>query len=115
MTEPVPPIDDELVSAVLDGEATPAERALVEGSPAGRRRLEQLRATAAAVGEPVEPLSPAVVDRLVGRALDENLRSEPASTLSPMARPSRRRWAPAVAAAAAAILAVGGIVALARS
>ena len=34
------PIDDELLSAVLDGEATAEERALVEGSPDALARLE---------------------------------------------------------------------------
>lgn len=36
--------DDEVVSAYLDGEATPAERALVEGDPELLRRVEALRA-----------------------------------------------------------------------
>jgi hypothetical protein len=60
------PVDDDLVSAVLDGEATSGERALVEGSPEGRRRLEELRAAAAAV----PPLEGATADALIARALD---------------------------------------------
>ena len=55
---------------MLDGEATPGERALVEGSVEGRARLAQLRAVAAAAAEPVAPLPSATVDALVGRALD---------------------------------------------
>jgi hypothetical protein len=114
MTDPEPPIDDDVVSAVLDGEATPDERALVEGSAAGRRRLAELRAVATQLGEPVDPLPLASIDRLVGRALDAG--PQPVHReVAPLhrARPARR-WGAAVAAAAAAVLVAGGIVAVAR-
>jgi hypothetical protein len=111
MTDPEPPIDDDVVSAVLDGEATPDERALVEGSAAGRRRLAELRAVATQLGEPVDPLPLASIDRLVGRALDAG--PQPVHReVAPLhrARPARR-WGAAVAAA---VLVAGGIVAVAR-
>ena len=47
---------DELVSAYLDGEATPAEIAEVEASDALLARVEELRAVRDAVAEPVTPL-----------------------------------------------------------
>ena len=115
------PIDDELVSAVLDGEATPAERALVEGSVEGRARLAQFRAVAAAA-ETVAPLPPTVVDQLVGRALDA---AAPVSAPAPVDLPRRRarrdggelwrRWGTAVAAVAAVVIVVAGIVALGKT
>lgn len=117
MTEPEPPIDDELVSAVLDGEATPDERALVEGSTAGRRRLEELRAISAHVREPVEALSPSAVDRLVGRALDDlgTGRSEVTPLREAPGR-SVHRWGPAVAAAAVVVIvALGAVLAITRT
>jgi hypothetical protein len=114
MTDPEPPIDDDVVSAVLDGEATPDERALVEGSAAGRRRLADLRAVAEEVGRPVDPLPSATIDRLVGRALDAGPQSA-RGEVAPLHRArSARRWGAAVAAAAAAVLVAGGIVAVAR-
>ena len=127
MNEPEPPIDDELVSAVLDGEATPDERALVEASAAGRRRLEQLRRVRDQVQEPVDPLSGDAVDRLVGRALAgdpaapvEGVGGAGPATVTHLGssrprhhEPPRRRWGPAVAAAAAVVVVIGGIVALA--
>ncbi len=47
--------DDEIVSAVLDGEATAAETALVAGDPALTARLEVFRSVSGAVATPVEP------------------------------------------------------------
>ena len=41
------PHDDEIISAVIDGDATPAERALVEGSPELTARAETFRAARA--------------------------------------------------------------------
>jgi hypothetical protein len=117
------PLDDEIVSAVLDGEATPAERALVEGSVEGRARLAELRAVAEATAEPVAPLPSATVEVLLGRALDTA--STPTETPEPVELASRgarrdrgelwRRWGTAVAAAAAIVVVVAGIVALGRT
>lgn len=130
------PIDDELLSAVLDGEATPDERALVEASPEALERLERLRATAARLAEPVPPLDAAVSSRLLARALDEAPPAagplpEPVPTIPVVAvdrpegphrldevaeRRSRRgRWAGALAGVAAALLLVVVGVSVARS
>jgi anti-sigma factor RsiW len=54
MTDPLPP-DDELVSAHLDGEATPEEASAVNASPAAQARRAELDAVRAAVGEPAVP------------------------------------------------------------
>jgi len=53
MTDPTPRPDDELVSAVLDGEASADERARVEADPASRQRLAELRAVRDLVAAPV--------------------------------------------------------------
>ena len=50
---PIP--DDEVVNAVLDGEATAADAARVAADPALAARLEELRAVRRAVGAPVRP------------------------------------------------------------
>jgi hypothetical protein len=130
------PIDDELLSAVLDGEATPDQRALVEASPGALERLEQLRATAARLAEPVAPLEADVSARLLARALEEappaaDSLPGPVPTIPVVAprapedphrgdelakRRSRRgRWAGALAGAAAALLLVVVGLSLARS
>ncbi len=124
------PIDDELLNAVLDGEATPEERARVEGSAEGRRRLARLRATAEAVGEPVGSLDPATADRLVARALEvgptpvtvPGASTPPDPTSMPSdelagRRARRDRWRTVgriAAAVAAIVVVVGGVTALAR-
>lgn len=124
------PIDDDIVSAVLDDEATPDERALVESSPDGRRRLAELRAAAAAVGEPVTPLSPGAADGMVARALAGAATPVVVGTGPPpepahdeVAARRRRRSAPgawrrtlgAVAAVAAVVVLVAGAAALVRA
>jgi hypothetical protein len=129
------PIDDELLSAVLDGEATPEERALVEASPEALARLEQLRAAAARVAEPVVPLAADVSARLLARALDEAPLATPTHAAAPVVdgpatadlpvgpvrrdelsrrRNRRRSWAGALAGVAAAVLLVVVGVSLAR-
>lgn len=72
MTDPTPPLSDEDLSAVLDGESTPDVEARVQADPAARARLEAFRAVATSIGRaPVTPLDPATVDDLIARALDE--------------------------------------------
>ena len=118
---PTGPLDDEVISAVLDGEATPGERALVEGSVEGRARLAELRAVAEATAQPVAPLAHATVDAMVGRALDTAApAAAPAAT--PVALSGRRerrartvdwrRVGAAVAAVAAVVVLVVGVAAL---
>ena len=61
--------EDELASAYLDGEATPAEIAEVEASDALLARVEEFRALRDAVAEPVTPLPQDRQDDLIGAAL----------------------------------------------
>ena len=68
MTEP-PRTDDEVVSAVLDGEATLEERARVEGDAVLARRLAQFRSVSDVVGGPVSPVDAATRDESIDRAL----------------------------------------------
>lgn len=80
----IPAPDDELVSAVLDGEASPDEVARVEGDPVLAERLRELRAVATAVAAPVAP-HPAL-DDLLGRALasaDEPPAETPSTPVAP--------------------------------
>jgi hypothetical protein len=60
---------DELVSAYLDGEATPEEVARIEADAALRARVEDLRAVATAVAAPVDPPPGEVRDAHVAAAL----------------------------------------------
>lgn len=102
--------DDEIVSAVLDGEATAAEQQLVASDPELSRRLETFRALSQAVAEPVQPLDDLGRRRLIERALD--YADPPPVALA--ARRARRRigvgGAAAVASAAvvAALALAGG-------
>lgn len=68
MTDPTPRPDDELVSAVLDGEATAVERARVEADPAARTRLAELAAVRDRVAAPVA-VPPAAREQAVAAAL----------------------------------------------
>jgi hypothetical protein len=69
MTEPELFSDDEIVSAYLDGEATPTERARVENDPRLQARLAELRVAARAVGTPhFFPDAPGR-DELIARAV----------------------------------------------
>ena len=60
---------DELVSAYLDGEASPAEIAEVEGDDALLARFEELRAVRGEVAAPVPSLSAEQRDQLISAAL----------------------------------------------
>ena len=60
---------DELLSAYLDGEATPAEIAEVEGDDALLARVEELRAVRDAVATPVPSLSAEQRDQLISAVL----------------------------------------------
>lgn len=61
---------DELLSADLDGETSPSERARIEADPALRERRQELSYAADSLRRQPEPLPPAAVDALVARALD---------------------------------------------
>lgn len=90
--------DDEIVSAVLDGEATADERARVEDDPELARRLAELRGVSAAVAEPVVPLDELSAHRLVDRAIDgatTDAHRSPASRVAGRRAPRRtspRSW-----------------------
>lgn len=71
MSDPDPTPDDLVVSAVLDGEASPAEAERVASDPRLAARLDQLRAVAAAVGGPVPLVDPAVREAHLAAALAE--------------------------------------------
>ena len=94
---------DELVSAYLDGEATPAEIAEVEASDALLARVEELRAVRDAVAEPVTSLPADLQDDLIGAALGV-ADAEAAARLEAKVVPFRRPQRLLLAMAAAVIL-----------
>ncbi len=108
---------DELVSAYLDGEATPAEIAEVEASGVLLARVEQFRAMRDAVAEPVVPLSAEQRDGLIGAALrvaDAEAADRVEAPAVPLHRPQRLLLAMAAAMIVLAavvgtgLLAIGG-------
>lgn len=99
-------LDDEAISAHLDGEATPEEAAHVDGCETCTARLAELRAASEAIGSPVD-LVFADRDAAVAAALS----AAPASNVVPLA--GRRRQAPPQwLAVAAALLVVVALVPL---
>jgi negative regulator of sigma E activity len=114
MTDPRPPLSDDDLSAVLDGEAEPDVVARLEADPNARARVASFRAVGDTLrSAPVEPLDAATVDDLVGRALaeagtvtgDDDGTAAVASPLPPTQRRSAPPWL--VAAAVVALVAVG--------
>ena len=107
MTDPFRP-DDELVSAVLDGEATPEERARVEADPVLSARLAEFTAVRDAVAEPVAPPSEATRERAIeaAKVLGRELGEPASATVRPLKRRSRSADLPRFLAVAAAILLV---------
>jgi hypothetical protein len=109
MNEDARSLDDEIVSAVLDGEATADEHQRVASDPVLAQRLEEFRQVSGAVGEPVVPLDELTRRRLLDRALEHA--DPPAVTLSaPRRTRSRFGFGGAAAVAAAAVV---GLLALA--
>lgn len=70
-SEPTEPghLDDEALSALADGEATPAEIDHVAGCPACQQRVDQFLAVGRLVREPVPSQAPADADAAVTAAL----------------------------------------------
>lgn len=107
----VPPSDprDELASAYLDGEATPAEVAQVEADPDLLARVEALRLSSRAVATPVAPPPIDFRDQAIARAVDALEPTEPApgtvDLSAERARRDRSRRGLWVASVAAALLA----------
>lgn len=100
---------DELISAYLDGEATPAEVAEVEASDVLLARVEEFRAMRDAVAGPVVPLSAEQRDDLIGAALrvaDAEAADRVEAAAVRMHRP--RRLLLAMAAAVIVLAAVAG-------
>ena len=95
--------DDELVSAYLDGEATPAEIAEVEQNDVLMARIEQLRSVRDAVAAPVAPMSAERREQMISAALAV---SDAGNVQRHGARivPIRRRRETLLAVAAAAVL-----------
>jgi negative regulator of sigma E activity len=78
VTDPLPPLTDEELSAVADGEAGPEVVGRVEADPAAQARVDAFAAAGTALrSAPVTPLDPATVDRLVARSIEEAGRAEP--------------------------------------
>ena len=98
--------DDELVSAVLDGEATPAERARVEADPVLRARLDEFAAVRDQVAAPVAPRSEAARDAAIAAAVAEA--GERRRHRANVVHLRRRQEIPRFLAAAAAVLLVLG-------
>lgn len=102
-------LDDEALSAVLDGEAAPEEAAHAEVCATCGVRLSDLRDASLLVGAPVPPPDPARREATIAAALD----AEPAATSTVTSL--RRRLPPAwLAAAAAVIVAVAAVALLPR-
>jgi Putative zinc-finger len=102
MTDDIDDID-ELLSAYLDGEATPAAVARIEADPVARARLAELRAAAALVATPVDSLPPDRADTAIAAALAARPNGATVIDLA------RRRRLLTVASIAAAVLLLGGI------
>ncbi len=105
MNDPLPPLSDEDLSAVIDGEAGPGLLARVEADPRAQARLVTLRrAIAGLQGDPVIPLDQATVDQLIARAL-----APAAAEVTALPPRASRRTPPSwlVAAAVVACMAIG--------
>lgn len=112
MTEPPTPFSDEDLSVALDGEADADLIARVEGDAEARARTEALQAARTAVATPVAPLDPAMVDRLVARALGaaDGEAAEPMAPVAPLSSRRARHAGPPpwlVAAGIAVVVALG--------
>lgn len=100
MPEPFRP-DDELVSAVLDGEATADDRARVAADPALSARLAEFTSVADALTAPVAPPTAAARDAAIAAAVAEVRRPEKVVVAL---RPRRSRGSFLAVAAAVLVL-----------
>jgi hypothetical protein len=89
-------LDDETLSAAIDGEATDAEQAHVTACPVCQQRAEAFRTVARAVGGPVPPRQAAEVDAAIQAALDGAVEPESEGAL-PAAADGQRAPRPAAA------------------
>ncbi len=98
---------DELVSAYLDGEATPEEAALVEADASLLRQVRQFESLRLTSLPPVTPARD-VKERHLAAALAEFDSLAPVQQISGRSRPDHRvRWLSSVAAAALILAGVG--------
>ena len=105
--------EDELASAVLDGESTGA-RPVAPLSETVAARVEDLRRAAGAIGQPVVA-DEASRERAIAAALQAFDEVPPSTAPEPTPLTARRtRFMPALAAAAAAVLVLVGVVAVVR-
>ncbi|MEO6987225.1 MAG: hypothetical protein ABI239_01100 [Aquihabitans sp.] len=71
MTEPLPPLSDEDLSAALDGMAEPDVEARIQADPSARARLDALRAASETIGRGSAPtLDANTVDALIAQAIE---------------------------------------------
>lgn len=108
MTEPFRP-DDDLVSAVLDGEAGAEERARVAADPVLRARLAEFDAVRAMVAEPVAGVAGAARERAIATAVAEARRGD--DVIVPLAARRDPRRFLAVAAGVLLVLLAAGFLA----
>ncbi|HEX7166507.1 MAG TPA: hypothetical protein VF230_05965 [Acidimicrobiales bacterium] len=113
MTMPEPHLDDERVSALLDGEDDATAQSHLATCDRCRARFDRFASVRAAMATPVEPLDAGDVDRLVSRALSAAVGLSPVTSIAD-ARSRRRAGLPAgaVAAIAALFIALVGLPAL---
>ena len=105
---------DELVAAYLDGEATPAERAIVEGDAELMDRVAILSQVVSLVSEPVTPPSPDVRRAHIAAALEASATAPNVTSIA--AKRTRRFSTSQIAAAAAAVVALFAVpIALSQS
>jgi len=105
--------DDELVSAVLDGEATDEETARVYADVVLTARLDELRAARDTIAAPVDLPTSEQRDALIAAAVTSaDARAEASAAASPPidVHDRHRRRVLRVASIAAALLAVAGLV-----
>jgi anti-sigma factor RsiW len=97
-------LDDDALSATLDGEATPDEQAHVDACPACRARAAELRAAANLIGAPLAVVDPGARDAAIAAAL--------VAAPTPLAGRRRARPPGWLVGAAAAVVALGILVPL---
>jgi hypothetical protein len=106
MTEYDPSDQDELIAAYLDGEATAAERANVEGDPNLVERATMLREVADMVAEPVMAPPPDVKRAHIAAALAASATAPNVTALATRRKRTQLRTLATIAAVVIAILAV---------
>lgn len=106
MTTEPPPLTDEDLSAVLDGEADPDVAARAQVEPAARARLDELHTVRRALQRaPLPALDHITIDGLIDRALEETEQPVVAPPITRRGYATTPRWL--VAAAVIALVAVG--------